>query len=170
MGPRRSMTENSDSPYPLAQNREGSTPRFQAQADAIIFDHLPGILSIPNRDSPTLGPNHPHRLGSPGNRSWRRPHTRPGIHLTPADTGASQSAEVTQIPLPTKFLRRRSGKVCSGSLKIHLESRPHYTSTVERASPKPRDHAPPSSVPQNPPIFRPPLPPYPLSPRFGPRQ
>jgi hypothetical protein len=42
---------------------------------------------IPNRLARTLGPNHRHRLESPGNRSRRRADSRPGIHLMTEATG-----------------------------------------------------------------------------------
>ena len=82
-----------------------------------------------------LGPNHWHRLESPGNRSRRRTHSRPGIHLTPAVTGSRQILGTTQHPAAKNVLARRSGNVCSSSLKIHHESRPYSTSDFETARP-----------------------------------
>jgi hypothetical protein len=73
---------------------------------------------IPNRLARTLGPNHRHRLKSIGNRSRRRPHSRPRIHLTIKATVSKQLAKITPKPTAKKYniLARRPGKLRSDAV------------------------------------------------------
>ena len=168
-------------PCPLLPPENHLEPRHQNRhSKPSSPSNLPGKRSAPGSQPtmtnpeptrPNFGIKPPPQAGNPrksisetaAHSSWNTPDAR--AHRLEANLRYN-----TKIPLPKKLLARRSGKVCSGSLKIHHESRPHFTSTVETASPEPRDHAHPSFGPPNSPIYRPSLPPYPLSPRSGPRQ